>query len=45
LFLLVNVVRKLGGNATGENLVGGGARVTIRIPLSALAVPQGKDGV
>ena len=43
LFLLVNVVRKLGGNATGENLAGGGARVTIRIPLSALALPQSED--
>lgn len=46
LFLLVNVVRKLGGNATGDNPPGGGARVTIRIPLAALAVPEGagRDG-
>jgi hypothetical protein len=37
------VVRKLGGNATGENLAGCGARVTIRIPLSALALQQSED--
>ncbi|WP_448657721.1 ATP-binding protein [Sphingomonas sp. CJ99] len=40
LFLLVNVVRKLGGEAMGENPPGGGARVTIRLPLAALALPD-----
>lgn len=40
LFLLVNVVRKLGGEAMGENPPGGGAQVTIRLPLAALALPD-----
>lgn len=36
LFLVVNVVRKLGGAVSAENLKGGGARVTLRLPLDAL---------
>jgi two-component system sensor histidine kinase RegB len=40
LFLLVNVVRKLGGEASGENPPTGGAKVTIRLPLAALAPPE-----
>ncbi len=37
LFLLVNVLRKMGGEASAENLPQGGARVRISLPLSALA--------
>ncbi|WP_199556428.1 ATP-binding protein [Sandaracinobacteroides hominis] len=39
LFLLVNVVRKLGGEASARNLPGGGAAVSIRLPLSSISVP------
>jgi two-component system sensor histidine kinase RegB len=38
LFLVVNVVRKLGGRVTAENRPGGGARVRVILPLSALAI-------
>ncbi|RYD65855.1 MAG: HAMP domain-containing histidine kinase [Sphingomonadales bacterium] len=38
LFLLVNVLRKLGGEATAENRLDGGARVRIVLPLAALAM-------
>ena len=38
LFLLVNVLRKLGGEASAENRLDGGARVRIVLPLSALAM-------
>jgi len=37
LFLVVNVVRKLGGNVVARNLEVG-AEVTLRLPLSALAM-------
>jgi two-component system sensor histidine kinase RegB len=37
LFLVVNVVRKLGGSVTARNR-GVGAEVTLRLPLSALAI-------
>ena len=40
LFLVVNVVRKLGGSVAAENLAGGGARVTVRLPVSALTGRQ-----
>jgi len=39
LFLLVNVLRKLGGAASAENRPGGGALVRIRLPLDAIARP------
>lgn len=39
LFLLVNVLRKLGGAASAENRSGGGALVRIRLPLDAIARP------
>ena len=39
LFLLVNVLRKLGGTASAENRPGGGALVRIRLPLDAIARP------
>ncbi|WP_170135021.1 ATP-binding protein [Acuticoccus kandeliae] len=38
LFLVVNVVRKLGGQVDARNRPGGGARVTLRLPLAALAL-------
>jgi two-component system sensor histidine kinase RegB len=38
LFLVVNVVRKLGGVVTAANLPAGGAAVTLKLPLSALAL-------
>lgn len=41
LFLVVNVARKLGGRLRIDNPPGGGARVALTIPLSALAF-QGK---
>ena len=43
LFLLVNVVRKLGGEASAENPPGGGARVTVALPLAALRIDQADD--
>ena len=41
LFLVVNVMRKLGGRLLASNLPGGGAVVELRIPLSALSVDPG----
>jgi two-component system sensor histidine kinase RegB len=38
LFLVVNVVRKLGGLVQARNRPSGGAEVTVRLPLSALAI-------
>ena len=38
LFLVVNVVRKLGGAVRAENRAGGGAVVSLHLPLSALAM-------
>ncbi|RAH99568.1 histidine kinase [Acuticoccus sediminis] len=38
LFLVVNVLRKFGGEARAENRPSGGARVTIRLPLGVLAL-------
>jgi len=38
LFLVVNVVRKLGGSVTARNLGEGGAVVSLRIPLETLAM-------
>ncbi|HEV7289497.1 MAG TPA: ATP-binding protein [Sphingomonas sp.] len=38
LFLLVNVLRKLGGEASAENRLDGGARVRIVLPIAALAM-------
>ncbi|MFT3966953.1 MAG: ATP-binding protein [Sphingobium sp.] len=37
LFLLVNVVRKLGGEATASNRAGGGALVRVTLPLRPLS--------
>ena len=38
LFLVVNVMRKLGGDVRAANREGGGAEVTLRLPLAALTV-------
>jgi len=38
LFLVVNVMRKLGGDARAANSDSGGAVVTLRLPLAALTV-------
>lgn len=38
LFLVANVVRKLGGRLAAANRLGGGAAVTLSLPLAALAV-------
>ena len=38
LFLVVNVLRKLGGQATAANVPNGGAIVELRLPIAALAV-------
>ena len=43
LFLVVNVVRKLGGTVVAKNRPGGGASVTLTLPLAALS-PGGGDG-
>ncbi|WP_237288435.1 ATP-binding protein [Variovorax sp. PAMC 28711] len=43
LFLVVNVARTLGGTVTAQNLPGGGAQVTITLPLAAIAL-AGEDG-
>jgi two-component system, sensor histidine kinase RegB len=42
LFLVVNVVRKLGGQVTAENRPQGGAAVTLTLPLSVLAIGGGR---
>jgi len=38
LFLVVNVLRKLGGSVAAENRTSGGATVSLRFPLSALGL-------
>lgn len=40
LFLVVNVVRTLGGTVAARNRSGGGALVTIRLPLSAITLEE-----
>lgn len=42
LFLVVNVLRKLGGNVAVENRPGGGASVQLAIPLATLALDPGE---
>jgi len=41
LFLVVNVVRKLGGFVKAHNRPEGGAVVTLNLPLGALALDNG----
>ncbi|UOM35346.1 ATP-binding protein [Acuticoccus sp. I52.16.1] len=43
LFLVVNVLRKLGGSATAQNRPSGGAVVTIRLPLDVLSLERRDD--
>lgn len=43
LFLVVNVVRKLGGRVEAQNLEQGGAMVTLRLPFAALAIGDGDE--
>ncbi|WP_442866844.1 ATP-binding protein [Acidovorax sp. NCPPB 4044] len=40
LFLAMNVARTLGGSVTARNLQGGGAEVSIRLPLAAIALTE-----
>ena len=40
LFLVVNVARKLGGLAQAANRPGGGARVTLTLPLASLQIEE-----
>jgi len=40
LFLVVNVLRTLGGNVTAHNLAEGGALVRISLPLSAVTLEE-----
>lgn len=44
LFLVVNVLRKLGGSVTASNLVGGGAEVVLALPLAALQIASPRHG-
>ncbi|MNU03328.1 Histidine kinase-, DNA gyrase B-, and HSP90-like ATPase [compost metagenome] len=42
LYLVVNVARTLGGSVTARNRAPeGGAEVSIRLPLAAVAMPRG----
>jgi len=43
LFLVVNVVRKLGGLVVAENAASRGAIVTLTLPLASLS-PRGSNG-
>jgi len=40
LFLVVNVLRKLGGNVQARNLASGGAEVRLQLSLSSLSIPN-----
>ncbi|MBB3935615.1 ATP-binding protein [Aureimonas phyllosphaerae] len=40
LFLVFNVLRKLGGNVHAENLANGGALVELTLPLDALSIEE-----
>jgi two-component system sensor histidine kinase RegB len=41
LYLVHNVVRRLGGTLQARNRPEGGAEVTIRLPLAAITLPAG----
>jgi len=40
LFLVVNVMRKLGGDIAARNIDRGGAEITLTLPLVSLALPE-----
>ncbi|HVI29277.1 ATP-binding protein [Hansschlegelia sp.] len=42
LFLVVNVLRKLGGEVNARNLEEGGALVTLTLPLASLAIEEAR---
>jgi two-component system sensor histidine kinase RegB len=44
LFLVVNVVRKLGGSVSASNGADGGALILLRLPLSTVALEEPADG-
>ena len=44
LFLLVNVLRKLGGTVEARNRAEGGASIRLLLPLAAVALPEGIPG-
>ncbi len=44
LFLVFNVVRTLGGTVTVRNRAGTGARIEMRLPLTALVIEEDGDG-
>jgi two-component system sensor histidine kinase RegB len=43
LFLVGNVMRKLGGSVAARNRAEGGAEVTLRLPLAAIALTEEAD--
>lgn len=45
LFLVVNVLRKLGGSVKAENVEGGGALVTLSLPFSAIAIESADQDI
>ena len=45
LFLVVNVVRKLGGRVNASNSAEGGAMILLRLPLATLALEEGKNDI
>ncbi|AHJ64908.1 ATP-binding protein [Granulibacter bethesdensis] len=44
LFLVVNVIRKLGGTVHAANRKGGGASITVQLPLAAMVIEDKADG-
>ncbi|APH56307.1 Sensory transduction protein kinase [Granulibacter bethesdensis] len=44
LFLVVNVIRKLGGTVHATNRKGGGASITVQLPLAAMVIENEADG-
>ena len=44
LFLVGNVARKLGGTLSARNVTGGGAQVTLRLPLDAISLGDDDAG-
>ncbi|AHJ62278.1 Sensory transduction protein kinase [Granulibacter bethesdensis] len=44
LFLVANVIRKLGGTVHATNRKGGGASITVQLPLAAMVIEDKADG-